>query len=523
MKTTRRLLALAVLFLLIGTTSAAADECRVEGAKATVTEGGATSTFDVEAGATTCLLHQGRVFVAAGARGVLVYSLDGEGRRLTGSWGPGDGEVIGLQSGPGGLMAISARLALVPLQIAADGSLRPAGVADLLGGRAAPASTPTLGTPPDAVGEPDDEDVVAADQLPGTVVKVRGDIAVLDVGSDAGVGKGDRFEIRSQALTRQYDLETGVYEPRPSDQITAVVEVTSVSPDKALVSLGRGDRARVGDHALPTDKKVSGNNWFPGYERSLNRIQAKAGPYLGINTLSAGMLASVMYDRTFAFPMRLSAGFSNVGLIFGEDFGAPFHLDVIPSYDTDYFEVGLGLGYVFSSHERRRGLSFLQKVRLGTVDGLNLTVQNAFIYERRRTSSWFGGGGAADSLKMGEDCTPTDDDEDLSGYEFNWEGIDATLAMPLNRRVTMVMDWSFSNAGWLYGDIGIRTLVMGNGGHGTLIIPVTIGGVGLNDYVASGKEIYCDADSKEVSSLQEYDSRVYAGPVVTIGIDYRWR
>ena len=523
MKTTRRRLALAVLFLLVGAASAAADECRVDGAKAAVTRDGVTSTIDVEVGATSCLLYQGRVFVAAGARGVLVYSLDGESGRLTGAWAPADGEVIGLQSGPGGLMAVSARLALVPLQITAEGSPRPAGVAGFLGAPVPQAVTPTSSAPPDAAVRPGREDVVTTARVTGTVVKVRGDIAVLDIGADAGVAQGDRFEVRSQALTRQYDLETGLYEPKPSNQITAVVEVISVSPGKALVSLGRGDRARVGDHALPTDKEVSGDNLFPGYERSLNRIQAKAGPYLGVNTLSAGMLASAMYDRTFAFPMRLSVGFSNIGFIFGEDFGAPFHLDVVPSYDTDYFEVGLGLGYVYSSHERRRGLSFLQKVRLGTVDGVNLTVQNAFIYERKRTSSWFGGAASADSLKLDDDCTPSDYDEDLSGYEFNWEGIDASLALPLNRRVTMIMDWSFSNAGWLYGDIGIRTLVMGNGGHGTLIIPVTIGGVALNDYVASGKETYCDADSKKVSSLQEYDSEIYAGPVVTIGVDYRWR
>lgn len=521
MNTTLRLLALA-LFLVRGPTPAAADECRIEEGKAVIVAGDSTISVAATAGATSCLVYDGRLFVAAGPRGVLVYSLNGEDARLTGGWQPADGEVIGLQSGPGGLMAVSARLTLVPLRLAADGSLGPAGVADLLGGQAAGSAARTSWTRTDADRGPD-KMAAAAKRFAGTVTKVRGDIAVLDIGADAGVAQGDRFEIRAQALTRQYDLETGLYEQRPSNQITAVVEVASVSADKALVTLGRGDRARVGDHALPTNKKTSGNSWFPGYERSLNRIQAKVGPYLGINTLSAGMLTSVMYDRTFAFPMRLSAGFSNIGLVFGEDFAAPFHLDVVPSYDTDYFEVGLGLGYVFSSHERRRGLSFLQKVRLGTVDGLKLTVQNAFIYERRRTSSWFADFGSNDSKAIGDDCTPTDDDKDLSGYEFNWEGVDASLSIPLTRRVTLVTDWSYSNAGWLYGDLGIRTLVMGNGGHGTLIIPVTIGGVALNDYVPSGRETYCDADSNKVSSLQEYNSRVYAGPVVTVGIDYRWR
>jgi len=424
--------------------------------------------------------------------------------------------VVGLQPGPGGPVALTAHLEAVPLRVAADGSVGPAGMAALLGGPGPAAAA--------AQADPASGEAGAAASLPaGTVAEVRGDLIVLDIGADGGVAPGDRFEIRSQALVRRFDLETEQYKLLPSNRITAVVEVASVSAEKALATLGRGDRARVGDIAAPTDRRISGTTWFPGYERSLNRFRAKIGPYLGIDTLSAGILTSAMYDRTFSFPMRVAAGFSNVGLVFGEDFAAPFHLDVVPSYDTDYFEVGLGLGYVFSSHERRRGLSFLQKVRLGTVDGLNLTVQNAFIYERRRTSGWLSFGGSASAKDVGEACTPADDDEELTGYEFNWEGVDASLFIPLTKRVTLATNWSYSNAGWFYGDLGIRTMVMGNGGHGTLIIPVTIGGVALNDYVPAGNATYCDADTDKVTSLREYDSRTYAGPVVTIGVDYRWR
>ena len=64
---------------------------------------------------------------------------------------------------------------------------------------------------------------------------------------------------------------------------------------------------------------------------------------------------------------------------------------------------------------------------------------------------------------------------------------------------------------------------MGNGGHGTLIIPVTIGGVMVQDYVASHDETFCDSGSGTYSTYQEYESKNYGGPVVSIGIDYRWR
>ncbi|MFH1531709.1 MAG: hypothetical protein ABIK09_13365 [Pseudomonadota bacterium] len=518
MKTSLWLVPLTLL--LLGGAAPAAAECVIEDGRAVVTVGGSTRIIDVGDGATSCLVDGAHVVVAAGPRGVVVYALDAEGGPVVDSWRPTNGEVVGLHPAPGGPVALTAHLEAVPLHLTADGRLQPAGLGALLAGSAS-APQPASEGPKEAPVAP--KEAVPPPRRAGTVAEVRGDLAVLDIGADAGVAPGDRFEIRSQELTRQYDLETGEYKLLPSNRISAVVQVTSVSADKALATLGRGDRARVGDLVATTREPTSGTTWFPGYERSLNRFQAKVGPYLGIDTLSAGMLTSAMYDRTFAFPLRVSAGFSNVGLVFGEDFAAPFHLEVVPSYDTDYFEVGLGLGYVFSSHERRRGLSFLQKVRLGTVDGLNLTVQNAFIYERRRTSSWFSFGGSASEKDVGEACTPDSGDEELTGFEFNWEGIDASIFIPLTRRVTLVTDWSYSNAGWFYGDLGIRTLVLGNGGSGTLIIPVTIGGVVLNDYVAADKTTYCDADANKVKPLQEYDTRSYAGPVVTIGVDYRWR
>ncbi len=515
---------LTVALLAAATVQAAAPTCEMteKGVLVTTAEGAVEYPFAEKAGG--CLVADGKLYLAAGMAGILVYAIDGQTAVALGAWNPGDREVIRVEQSGNGLVAVTAKLEIVPLVVAGDGTVRQAGLASFLRGEV---MVPTVAQPSAATAAAEvtaTAGALTSAGASGHVVEVRSEVALLDIGSGQGVKVGDRYELRSQDLKLQYSLATGKDEMLPTNTVTAVVAVSSVAEGKALVKLGRGDRTRVGDAAVPTGRDLTRDDWFPGYERNLNRIRARVAPFLGIDTLSAGMMTTALYDRTFNFPMRVEAGFSNIGFVFGEDFAAPFHANVVPSYDTDFFEVGLGVGYVYSSNDRRRGLSFLQKVRLGTVDGLNLTVHNSFVYQRSSYSSWFGydeSGGKP--VTLGESCTPYDDDEEYTGYEFNWEGIDATLSVPLTSRVTLITDWSFSNAGWFYGDIGIRTLVMGNGGHGTLIIPVTIGGVMVDDFVPSYKSTYCDADSKTYSSYQEYDSKTYGGPVVSIGIDYRWR
>ena len=354
---------------------------------------------------------------------------------------------------------------------------------------------------------------VQAQETEGTVQEVRGDEAVIDVGSAAGVAEGNRFEIRSQEMVQQYNLETRKDEMMPSNKVTAVVEVIRVASGSSLVLLGKGDRVKVGDKARLTKEELTRTNWFPGYQRSLNRVQARVAPFVGIDSLTVGTFASLMYDRTFSFPMRLEAGFRNVGLHFGESFGAPFQFDLVPSYDTDYFEVGLGGGYQFSADDRKRGFSFLQKVRLGTVDGLNFTMWNSFIYTDGYVEEVYS------PVTVGVPCVP---DNERSG-EFAWNGFDAALAIPLTDSVTLATDWSYSEAGWVYGDIGIRTRVRGNGGAGTLIIPVTIGGGVVLDYEQdSDGSFVCDPDSNSIEKRPYWYENAYGGPVVSIGLDYRW-
>jgi len=489
---------------------ALAQECRVDGTSIIVKVEDSSHTIDAGTRAYACLLKEGRVFAALGRQGVRVYSLTPE-PKMVAAWQPTAGEVVGLRVDAGLVVAVTARFEMIAVRQKVDGALEPVSFSHLLGsGDGSPGETGVSTLPREAPGP-----LTAA---MGKVTQVRPEEAVIDLGSEAGIRKGDRFEIRSQKLVKQYDLETRKEVMLPEDRITAVVQVTRVTADSALVGLGRGDRAREGDVALKTRRALTGTNWFPGYQRGLNRVQARLAPFVGIQTLSAGVFSRLLYDRTFSFPVRIETGFRNVGLVFGDTFAAPFQFDLIPSYDTDYFEVGLGTGYSFSAAPNRRGFTFLQKIRLGTVDGLSFTMWNSFIYQSGEDGNWEYLGETGTS---GNSCSPVSFEEESLG-EFNWNGFDASLAIPLTQRVTLALNGSFSQAGWGYGDVGIRTLVVGNGGNGTLIIPVSIGGGVVIDYGTDLAEYYCDPDSKTVQEKHRWGSESYGGPIVSIGMDYRW-
>jgi len=513
----------ALLLCLPAPASAQGQTCAPDGAKVVVTAGEKSTAIELTGTAYDCVVAGDVVYVALGVAGVAVYQLGEPAPVLKTTWKPDAGEVVRVRLEGGRVMAVMAKLKLVPLVSTPEGGLAPESLSGLL----APAkqgSTAVIAAPA-ITPEPQAKPTAPTDGISGTVTEIHAENAVIDVGADDGVEKGMRFEIRSQQLVKRFNLKTGTDKMMPSDKVTGVVKVIQVAPGKAMVVLGRGDRAQVGDKAVGTARKLTQSRLFPGYERNLNRVQARVAPFLGLSTLTVGTFGKVMYDRTFDIPLRVETGVRNVGFLFGENFGAPFQFDVIPSYDTDFFEVGLGTGFSYSAHDKKRGFLFMQKVRLGTIDGVNFTMWNSFIYQEKHDEFWGWGDGASVSL-AGNDCDPDWDSGEPDGSEFEWNGLDASLSLPVTDRVTLAWDFSWSQAGWIHSDLGIRTLVMGNGGDGTLIIPVSIGGGVVFDYEGTDvEEAHCNPDSTkwEKATVTDWDQEAYGGPVVSIGIDYRWR
>jgi len=471
-----------------------------------------------------CLLAGEMLHVALGAAGIASYRITGtDAAELVSTSVLPAGDVVRLRMDGNQAYAVLARFKLVPLALGDDGGLEPESLTGFLepasDGRKAVRGEVRSATKGTQQGAGRDERPARPQRLVGKIIERQPAALIINIGADDGVKVGMHFEIRSQKLVRKFNLKAKQYEKLPSDEVTAVVETVQVSQNDSMLRLGRGNWARVGDLAVSTASALSETNWFPDYERSVNRLQARLGVFLGLQTTSVGLLTRLLYDRTFEFPLRVEVGFRNAAFLFGDRFAVPFQLDLIPSYDSDVFEIGLGVGYVFSKHPEMRGISFLQKVRLGTIDGLNATVWNSFLYRREVDANWsymnYSRTGVGAECKF---------DNEGGDSRFVWNGLDAELSIPLTTRVTLSLHWAYSEGGWLAGELGIRTVVVGNGGKGTIIIPVSIGGIGVFDYVeASGGNSYdlsCDPDTNEV--VPGMEDNLIAGPFVSIGIDYRF-
>ncbi len=518
-------LILPVLLLLVSQHALAEDApCKTVDNKVTV----ANWTIDGAAPALQCAVTEDTVVVAYADNTIVSY--DKAAKRKLSTWKTENSEKLtGFRLQNSRIYAITATYSLLPLVLESDGTIQVEDLEALSGVLPAGDKAET--------GE-----AGVTSRLDGKITETKRDIAILNIGSKQGVELGMKFAIHSQKPITKFNLLTNRDEIMPSDEVTGVLAVTQVTEEKCLLKLGLGDLADAGDVARSTKKKLSEQVMAPRYPRELHRVHGRIAPFVGISTLNIGTFADLSYDYTFAFPLRLSAGFSNSGILFGYsehtrmiDDGQqtfergpvrlPFAIDVIPSYDTDFFEVGIGAGYSYSAHDQKRGFTFLQKVRLGSLDGVNLTVTNSFIFQEKH-DSWFSSFSIAAGAdeKAGTTCTLDEWAEDFdTGYEFGFNSIDVDLRVPITSRVALETGYAFSQAGWVYGEIGIRTRVMGNGGDGSLFIPVSIGGGMIMDYHEERTNLECDAESQTLQQNVDYDSNQYGGPMISVGIDYRWK
>jgi hypothetical protein len=163
-------------------------------------------------------------------------------------------------------------------------------------------------------------------------------------------------------------------------------------------------------------------------------------------------------------------------------------LSVFGAYDTEFFEIGLGIGgalafnmsedrYDAMGRERRdlggtqRGLSIGQVGRLGARDGLQLTVRNSFLL--------------------------------LEG-EFQYGGTTASAQIPIAARAWLMVRGGGGPTGYGFGELGLRVLAFGSGDRGSFFVTPTVGGAGTVGTTVGGGEIS------------------YGGPMVGVGIEWRY-
>ena len=339
----------------------------------------------------------------------------------------------------------------------------------------------------------------------GEVVETRTGEVVVSLGSAHGLGRGARVE-----LFERTEEDLGEGESATREERLAVGVATAVSEGRSVIKLGLGERVPKGTLARPTERKLTNKRLTPPRVPGIIEVEFNLRPFLALGTFGFGMVSDGSVGYRTDNGLHLLALLEPIGLGFADEGNiVAMAASAVAAYDTQLFEVGLGLGLsaVNDSIEDNRGLgdlaedgeldvefdrvrsglSIVQTIRLGALDGLHLKAHNAFLFFKD---------------------------------EFHYGGTNATFQIPVSERSWLILRGGGGIAGYGYGEIGLRVLLTGNGDHGSLFLTPRLGGAGLFG------EIEDDSPADECFDGFIDNGRCvrdisYAGPMIGLGVEWR--
>jgi hypothetical protein len=416
-----------------------------------------------------------RSFVACGAAGVWEIALDEAKPRFIRSY-DFSGDVVGFITQPDGLW--------VKLHVLEARPFTPGGAPPAV---AFPDATP----PPDPALVPEAPPAVSAPAaLPppprpasvdrnsvGRVTRSEPGQVIISLGSLDGIGRGNHIEL---AMERSEDAgdDAGLLR-----ETLAIGVVTNVSEHSARVSLGLGEDAPVGAIAIPTVGHLTGSLSAPPRARRLWDLELFARPFVAWGELGGGALLSASVGYRFEH-LHLQALVDPLGVADVHDKRAitTVNAALIASYDSQYFEMGLGFGAQTVNDpnfllEPGSGLAALQLVRFGSPDGLNVSARTNIV---------------------------------LFHSEFQFGGMVATGQIPVTRGYWLLLNGGGGNIGYGFGELGMKMLLTGNALTGSKFLTITAGGAAVFRSPTCDEFGFCGEDL------------VYGGPMAGIGGEWRF-
>jgi hypothetical protein len=426
-------------------------------------------------------VDQTGALLACGAAGAWEIAFSEAGPRFVKSYEL-NGEVIGFLTDADGrvwakLLVLEAR----PLSSAVA-----AGAVSFPGEQAQPL-LPQAPVPPPPRPKPraatDEDDADPAERAFGEVLKSKPGQVVISLGSANGVMSGDRIE-----LAFEVDDDSGP--AALSRETLAVGVVTHVSPHTAKVRLGMNEHVPLGTLASVTRAPVSASSIAPPRVTGVWAAEAMARPFAAIGELGGGVLLSASLTRRFVGHLALRASLDPLALadVQGRASLTAVNAAFIASYDSAFFEMGLGIGGQTVNEtdffvDPGSGWNLAQLVRFGAQDGLNLSARTSVVLFR-------------------------------SAFEFG--GMIANLQIPVSRSYWLLFGGGGGNVGYGYGEFGVRVLLDGNGHAGTKFLTITGGGAA----------VFSAATCEEFDQFNQFpvcrDARTYGGPMAGIGSEWRF-
>jgi hypothetical protein len=311
----------------------------------------------------------------------------------------------------------------------------------------------------------------------GRVTRSEPGQVIISLGSLDGVGRGNHIELavdHSDAASDDLGL---------SRETLAVGVVTNVTERSARVRLGVSEHVPVGAIALPTIGQLTGSLSAPPRATRLWDVQLFARPFVAWGELGGGALLSASVGYRFEH-LRVQALLDPLGIADVQDKSAitTFNAAVMASYDSQYFEMGVGLGAQTVNDpnfflEPGTGWAALQLVRFGSPDGLNISARTNIVLFHR---------------------------------EFQFGGMVATGQIPVTRGYWLLLNGGGGNVGYGFGELGMRVLLTGNALAGSKFLTVTAGGAAVFRSPSCDEFFSCTEDL------------VYGGPMAGVGGEWRF-
>jgi len=460
---------LAACLILTGVESASAQEAaRGDWLTAKVNESGQHCDRRAER------REQKTLFVACGAAGVWELALEEPVPRFVRSYAFA-GDAVGFVSEPDGRV-------WVKLQVLEARPLPRAGAAPPAVGASvfpepAPATPPA--TPPAAAPSWAAAPTAAppAPRKVGRVLRTAPGELVISLGALDGIQRHDHIEL---AIEQADGLAAD--DPALSREAVAVGLVTNVSGQSARVRLGLNESVPVGALAIPTNAALTASISAPPRVSRLSTLEAFARPFAALDELGGGALLSGTFGYRFK-NLHLQAVLDPLAIADVQDKSSvtAVNAGVIASYDSHYFEMGLGLGAQTFNNPSfvlnpGSGWSALQVIRLGALDGLNISARTTVVLFHR---------------------------------EFEFGGMVARGQIPVSRGYWLLLQGGGGDVGYGFGEFGLRALLSGNGQAGSKFLTVTAGGA------AVFKSAGC-------SQFTCGENIAYGGPMGGVGGEWRF-
>ncbi len=292
--------------------------------------------------------------------------------------------------------------------------------------------------------------------LVGHLLSIDDNEFVIDLGKTQGIKVGDSVEFLNITKKGFGDETVTVLVPITLGQ---VLEVTQ-----------RHARVRVPLNIdIPIGAAVIKRPRLPYVESKMNRenpngteLLLTLRPFIPIDTLGFGAIIDVEATHRFdKSPLALSLVLSPMALAVTDEGNADFMTFYgQASYDSKYFEIGLGAG---GAKIQKFGIAATQFLRIGTRDGLNIKGTTYIVGIKK----------------------------------FKLRGVKIDAQLPVDRLfpetwlVARMSVHGDNRAGLAYGELGIRTLLKGRGTSGSLYLTPFLGFANISK-VVNGTEQECE-------------------------------